>query len=184
MSFELPVEFAFVPREYDSQIFVHNNFVINVEDRISKRLHLVQNVLEKRVDHDVRATFVAEWTQPSLVLGIHSNVSLKIKALKMSADLPSCGHVDRKHRYRVSQVDGHLLGLLVLDHGQVLVSTLLASEKLLVPSKTNRTYFSPLNFYEIDDVLRLNYLNQKYGDNMSRVSIEALVVFLSLKNVD
>ena len=67
------------------------------------------------------------------MLGIHGDVSLKIKTLKMSADFPSCWYVDRKHRYRVSEVDGHLLGLLVFNHGQVLVSTLLAAEKLLIP---------------------------------------------------
>lgn len=102
----------------------------------------------------------------------------------MRADFPSCWHSDRKHRYRVSEVDRHLLRLLVLNHRQVLVSTPFAPEKLLIPFKTNRAYFSPLYFYKVHDVLRLNYLNQKNRDNVSGVSIEAFMVFLSLKNVD
>ena len=35
LSVVFPVELALVPREYDRQIFVHYNFVINVQNRIS-----------------------------------------------------------------------------------------------------------------------------------------------------
>jgi len=110
------LELAVVLGKGDGKIFEHCDFVVNFLNLVTQRLHLVKDVQEKGVDHDIGGPLVAKGTQPSLVLCIQGDICFQIEALQVRADLSAGWDVDRQHGDGVGKIDGHLLGLMVFDH--------------------------------------------------------------------
>ena len=138
---------------------------------------------EVGVDHDEATALVAERTKPPLVFRVHRYVGFEVEALEMGTDFATSWHVDWQHRYRVCQVDGHFVGFLVFDHSD-LVGGFVSSEELLVALQTHLVIFGSFRFDEVYDVVWLYDLDQKYSNDVARVCKKALVVLLSLEDVD
>lgn len=77
-----------------------------------------------------------------------------------------------------------MLRLLVLHHRYLLIVVLVSAKELLVPLETHDLVLFSLSLNEIDYVVRLQNLNQKYRDDMSGMCVESLVVLLCLEYVD
>lgn len=176
------LEFPLIFGEQNAQILLHINLVIDIVNFISELLHYVKNVREERINHHMRRSLIAERTQPPLVLRVHLNIGLKIKALKMGANFSSGWNRNWEHSDRVGQIDRHLFSFLVF-HFCYFIVPILTTEKVLVPPERICSLFCSLGRDEVYDIMRLEYLNQKYGDDVAWVIEKPFVVFLSLKHV-
>lgn len=102
----------------------------------------------------------------------------------MGAHFTSCWRLNRQHCNRVDQVDGDLLSLLILNHSDLIVACLVATEELLIPHEADVWLLSSMNLDEVYDVVRLNHFHEEDGDHVTRVVEKAFMVLLNLEDLN
>jgi hypothetical protein len=132
------------------------------------------------------STPVALRALPSPVLMISCNVAIDIKALKVSAEVPTSGNSNRCISDWAMKLNQNLLRrlcLYLLNVFRVRVSRLSLPEESKRSFEAKLRLFHPVGLYEVADVLRLHYLYKEYSANLPWVVKISLMILLFLKDL-
>ena len=132
------------------------------------------------------STPVALRALPTPVLMISCYVAIDIKALKVSAEVPTSGNSNRCISDRAMKLNQNLLRrlcLYLLNVFGVRVSRLSLPEEGKRSFEAKLRLFHPIGLYEVGDVLRLHNLYEEYSAYLSWVVEISFVILLFLKDL-